>query len=214
MTDKETHPEPRPSRTEHWENTYRSKLPDRVSWYQAEPLLSLAMIRNAGVSPSEPLIDVGGGASVLVDRLLAAGHTDLTVLDISSSALAASRQRLGAAAERVAWVCADVLNFQPGREYALWHDRALFHFLTAAEDRARYRDSLRRGLRKGGQLVLAAFAVGGPLRCSGLDIVQYDADKLSAELGPEFTLAEQAHETHRTPAGGEQLFAWFRYQRA
>jgi SAM-dependent methyltransferase len=199
--------------SEHWEDTYRTKTPDRVSWYQAEPVRSMSMIRNAGLSLGEPLIDVGGGASVLVDRLLAAGHTDLTVLDISSSALAASRQRLGGAAERVAWVCADVLGYRPERQYALWHDRALFHFLTTAEDRARYRDALRRGLRKGGQLVLAAFAVGGPLRCSGLDIVQYGADTLSAELGPGFRLAEQARETHVTPAGGEQLFAWFRYQR-
>ena len=202
------------SRSQHWENTYRAKMPDRVSWYQSEPVLSMSMIRNAGVSPGEPLIDVGGGASVLVDRLLAAGHTDVTLLDISASALSASRQRLGAMAERVAWICADVLSFRPVRQYALWHDRALFHFLIAAQDRARYLDTLRRGLRPGGQLVLAAFAVGGPTRCSGLEIVQYNADRLSTELGPEFTLAEQTEEAHVTPAGGEQRFAWFRYQRA
>lgn len=206
-------PDPSPSRSEHWDNTYRTKMPDRVSWYQVEPALSLAMICNAGVSAGDPVIDVGGGASVLVDRLLAAGHTDLTVLDISASALAVSRERLGELAKRIEWVCMDVLDFLPSRQFALWHDRALFHFLTDAGDRERYVEVLHRGLRPGGHLVLAAFAVGGPTRCSGLDIVQYDAAGLSAALGPEFTLAEQAREPHVTPAGGEQLFAWFRYRR-
>jgi SAM-dependent methyltransferase len=205
---------PRSGKTAHWDDAYRSKTPERQSWYQAEPERSLAMMANAGVAPGDPVIDVGGGASLLADRLLARGHTDLTVLDISSAALLASRQRLGAAADQVEWLCADIRTFQPSRQFALWHDRALFHFLTDRNDRAAYLAALDAGLRIGGQLVLATFAVGGPRRCSGLDIVQYDADKLAGLLGPSLELQEQAREEHRTPQGGSQLFAWFRFRKS
>jgi SAM-dependent methyltransferase len=195
----------------HWDSAYRTKSPELVSWFQARPKRSLAMIRAAQLDVDAPIIDVGGGASVLVDYLLMEGYRDLTVLDVSEAALGASQRRLGSAAARVHWMVTDVRAFRPRRHYALWHDRALFHFLTEPGDQTRYADLVRRSLRPGGSLVIATFAVGGPRRCSGLEIVQYDAEKLSGILGADFILQEQTNEAHMTPAGGRQLFAWFRY---
>lgn len=198
-------------RKAHWEAIYRDKSPLEVSWYQQEPALSLELIRRSGVGLDAPIIDVGGGASVLVDRLQAAGYTKLSVLDLSAQALTCARRRLGSAAEHIDWIEADITDFQPPRQYALWHDRAVFHFLTDAADRARYVEVLQRALSPGGHLIIAAFAIGGPEKCSGLDIVQYDADKLLAALGPGFELVETRAEAHITPAGGEQQFNYFRF---
>lgn len=194
----------------YWEKIYTDKAPSEVSWYQAEPTCSLRLIRNTGLSTDEPIIDVGGGASVLVDRLLAAGFTHPAVLDISSRALTFARERLGAAAEGVEWYEADVTRFNPPHLFSLWHDRAVLHFLTDPQDRERYVHVLNKSLRSGGHLILAAFAVCGPTRCSGRDIVQYDAEKLMSELGSAFTLVEQIDETHLTPAHKEQRFSYFR----
>lgn len=200
-------------RKHHWETVYGNKAAEETSWYQAIPHLSLSMIANAGLGPESALVDIGAGASLLVDHLLDQGYRDLTVLDISSAALAQASSRLGDRATRVTWIEADVTMFTPSRQFDLWHDRAAFHFLTEAEDRQRYLAVLQKALAPGGQAILATFAPGGPAKCSGLDIVQYDAERLGKELGPEFILVEQHEERHRTPAGGEQLFNFFRFQR-
>ncbi len=197
-------------RKSHWEKVYSEKQPAEVSWFQARPALSLELIENAQLAPDDPIIDVGGGASTLVDELLAAGYADLTVLDVSGAALQASRHRLGEKAGSVRWVESDVTRFESDRAFALWHDRAVFHFLTDPADRKAYVAALKAALRPGGHLIIASFAIGGPEKCSGLPIVQYDADKLLAELGPGFRLVEQRAETHVTPAQRTQAFAYFR----
>jgi ubiquinone/menaquinone biosynthesis C-methylase UbiE len=201
------------SRKKHWEQVYTSKSSLEVSWYQAEPRLSLELIQRSGLGKDAPLIDVGGGASLLVDRLQAQGYRRLAVLDISGAALAVARQRLGVQAEEIEWYEADVTQFSAPHAFSLWHDRAVFHFLTAAEDRRRYVEVLNRTLVSGGHVIIAAFALGGPTRCSGLEIVQYDAAKLMAELGPDFHLEEHQTETHLTPAGKEQQFGFFRLRK-
>jgi trans-aconitate methyltransferase len=199
------------NRKTHWEDIYRDKSPLEVSWFQREPALSLQLITNTGFSTDASIIDIGGGASILVDRLLERGYQHLAVLDISGIALSHSKQRLGSAAAQVEWLESDITTFAPSHPFDIWHDRAVFHFLTEAGDRKCYVETLQQTLRPGGNLILAAFAVGGPTHCSGLDIVQYDAEKLAAELGDGFTLAEQLSETHITPAKVPQQFAYFRF---
>lgn len=199
-------------RKQHWEAVYASKAAEENSWYQPVPRLSLSMIAKTGMGSNASLIDIGAGNSLLVDHLLELGYSDLTVLDLSVAALAQASSRLGSDAP-VTWVEADVTSFVPWREFDLWHDRAAFHFLTSASDRERYLAVLRKTLKPKGHAIIATFAPGGPRRCSGLEIVQYDADKLGRELGPEFTLREQHEELHVTPAGGKQLFNFFRFQR-
>jgi SAM-dependent methyltransferase len=200
-------------RKRHWETVHGQKAPEETSWYQATPALSLSMIANAGFGPDASLVDIGAGASLLVDHLLEQGYRDLTVVDISSAALARARNRLGERAALVNWVEADVTAFTPSRQFDLWHDRAAFHFLTEKTDREQYLAVLGKALRPGGQAIVATFAPGGPVKCSGLDIVQYDAARLGKELGPEFILLEQEAERHVTPAGGQQLFNFFRFER-
>jgi trans-aconitate methyltransferase len=199
------------NRKTHWEDIYRDKSPLEVSWFQREPALSLQLITNTGFSTDAAIIDIGGGASILVDRLLERGYQHLAVLDISGTALNHSKQRLGSTAAHVEWLESDITTFAPSHPFDIWHDRAVFHFLTEAGDRKRYVETLKQTLRPGGNLILAAFAIGGPTHCSGLDIVQYDAEKLAAELGDGFTLAEQLSETHVTPAKVPQQFAYFRF---
>ncbi len=196
---------------EHWEKVYREKSPLAVSWYQLEPHLSLALIDKTAVPLDAPVIDIGGGASTLVDRLCERGYTNVSVLDLSAAALAHSKHRLAQAGARVHWYEEDVIRFRPPQRYALWHDRAVFHFLTKGADREAYVDVLKQALAPGGHLVMLTFALDGPARCSGLDIVQYDAEKLSAELGAEFVLLETGREAHLTPSGNQQNFAYFRF---
>lgn len=200
-------------RKQHWEDVYTNKSPLEVSWYQQEPAVSLRLIAASGLTKDAPLIDVGGGASLLVDRLLALGYTRLAVLDIAGQALAHARSRLGERAGAVAWYEADVTAFAPPHPFALWHDRAVFHFLTEATERRRYVETLRRTLLPDGQVVIAAFAVGGPTRCSGLPIVQYDAQRVCGELGAGFELLEQVDEAHVTPGAKVQAFSFFRFVR-
>jgi SAM-dependent methyltransferase len=200
-------------RQAHWEKVYADKSPLEVSWYQKAPTLSLQLVRSSGVSRDEWLIDVGGGASQLVDSLLDDGYRHVAVLDIALTALEFAKSRLGEKAHVVEWLQADITEFQPMHGYTLWHDRAVFHFLTAAADRRRYVEVLRRAVPVGGQVIIGTFALGGPERCSGLDIVQYDAAKLGKELGAGFELQEQADEVHTTPAGKEQKFSFFRFLR-
>lgn len=194
----------------HWEQVYRDKSPLEVSWYQTAPTLSLEMILASRIDRSAPLIDVGGGASTLVDNLLDCGFTAIAVLDISAQALAHACQRLNERARQVRWIESDITQFEPTDRYALWHDRAVFHFLTDANDRLLYRKALERALLPEGQVIIGTFAPGGPQRCSGLPIVQYDAAGLQAEFGAAFELLETRSETHRTPAGKDQLFNFFR----
>lgn len=198
----------------HWNAAYESRTPEAQSWHQALPAHSLSLVEASGIAPEAPLIDVGGGASPLAEALLDRGYTDITVLDISDVAIREARTRLGMRSERVNWVCGDIRHYRPPKKFKVWHDRALFHFLTRDEDRSLYCRALRDGLAVGGCLILSAFAVGGPERCSGLDVVQYDESRLLAALGPGFELEESLLETHRTPAGGEQQFAWFRLRRS
>lgn len=197
-------------RKKHWEKVYRDKLPGETSWYQSDPLLSLSMIEHTGFGPAGSLIDIGGGASLLVDHLLDLGYRDLTVLDVSRAALAQAASRLENRAARVDWLEADVTQFKPARHFTIWHDRAAFHFLTADSDRQRYRVALKAALTPGGQAIIATFAPGGPEKCSGLPIVRYDSPRLLKALGPGFVLLEQQDEVHITPAGREQLFRFFR----
>lgn len=201
-------------RKTHWETVYRDKSPLEVSWYQLAPTLSWELILASGIDRTAPLIDVGGGASTLVDHLLDHGYSAVSVLDISAQALAHAQQRLGERARQVCWIESDITRFTPSLRYRLWHDRAVFHFLTDAADRARYRAALELGLEPGGQLIIGTFAPGGPERCSGLPIVQYDAARMQAELGAGFTLLETRAETHRTPAGKDQLFNFFRFMKS
>lgn len=198
---------------QHWEEVYGSRQPDEVSWFQAHPGPSLRFIEATGAGPGAPLIDIGGGASRLVDCLLERGFGDVTVLDVSPSALDAARNRLGERAAAVRWIEADICTFEPRRRYRLWHDRAVFHFLVDDATRAGYLAALNDGLAPGGHLVIGAFATGGPRRCSGLPVRQYDAPTLCAELGPAFELLDATRAVHRTPGDVEQLFAWFRLRR-
>lgn len=200
-------------RKAHWDSVYQNKSSLDVSWYQKEPLLSLELIRNAQLASDEPIIDVGGGASVLVDYLCKEGFTNLAVLDISEKALSCARKRLGDLAQNIEWYESDITRFKAPHPFSLWHDRAVFHFLTDEADRKAYVKALKQALQPGGRLIIAAFAIGGPEKCSGLDIVQYDSDKIAAELGEEFKLIEVRHELHITPAGNEQKFMYFHFAR-
>lgn len=197
----------------HWEQVYRDKSPLEVGWYQEAPTLSYELIRASGIERDASLIDVGGGASTLVDYLLDDGYSSISVLDISAQALAHAQRRLGERAQQVCWIESDITRFEPAGSYRLWHDRAVFHFLTDPAERARYRAVLERALAPGGQLIIGTFAPGGPERCSGLPIVQYDAARIQAELGKDFELLELRAETHRTPSGRDQLFNFFRFVR-
>ena len=199
-------------REEHWNQVYQTKGTDDVSWYQRRPDVSLAMITASGVSRDAGIIDVGGGASTLVDFLLDDGYSNLAVLDLSAAALSHSRSRLGARADGVEWFVTDVTSFEPPHRFGLWHDRAVFHFLTAAEDRRGYVATLRRTLQPGGSVVISTFAPDGPPTCSGLEVMRYDAQTLCAELGVEFQLQEVRHETHRTPWQSEQRFIYLRFE--
>ena len=198
----------------HWDGVYGRRALNEVSWYQAEPTQSLELIRASGVGRDVSIIDVGGGASFLVDRLLSEGYHDLTVLDISSEVLRKLRDRLGPNAEHVTLVQADVTGFRPTRRYALWHDRAVFHFLVDQRDRARYVTILKQALQVGGQAIVATFGPEGPERCSGLPIQRYAAASLAQTLGADFTPVESFLDVHHTPSGASQqfLFARFRYE--
>jgi trans-aconitate methyltransferase len=200
------------NRQEYWNRIYRSKGSQEVSWHQRRPDLSLELIEASGVSRDAGIIDVGGGASTLVDHLLDAGYTALAVLDLSGVALSHSRSRLGARADMVEWFEADVTSFQPPRRFGLWHDRAVFHFLTETDDRCRYVATLRRTLQPEGAVIISTFALDGPQKCSGLDVVRYDEHSILSEFGEEFQLREVLHETHVTPWGSEQRFIYVRLQ--
>lgn len=195
-------------RRKHWEDVYRSRAADQVGWFQPRAASSLRLIEGCADTNAH-IIDVGGGAAVLVDDLLDAGYRNLTVLDLAESALAASRARLGARAQSVQWIAADITRAElPAARYDVWHDRAVFHFLTDPADRARYVAQISRSLKSGGHVIVATFGPGGPLQCSGLDVVRYAPDTLHAEFGAPFRLLGHETEIHHTPAGKEQEFVY------
>jgi SAM-dependent methyltransferase len=197
----------------HWNQVYQTKASDDMSWFQAQPATSLRLIKATGIRRDQGIIDVGGGTSVLVDALLDEGFTKLAVLDISAAALERVKQRLGARAANVDWLEADITSFGPPRRFGLWHDRATFHFLTAKADRQKYVWTAKQTLSSDGHVIIATFAVDGPEKCSGLSVARYDAPAISAELGDEFQLVEQANETHVTPWNTEQKFAYFLFKK-
>ena len=197
----------------HWEHVYRNKASDDVSWFQHDPRPSLDALKFRGPD-HQSLIDVGGGASRLVDTLDAQGWHDLTVLDISGAALAQARARMGARAANVRWIVADLTAWQPDRTYDVWHDRAVFHFLTDSGQRAAYLGALKRVLCPGGLAIVATFAPDGPDKCSGLPVCKYDAQTMGAELGPAFRLLHTFREVHRTPGGVPQPFCWCVFEHA
>ena len=193
---------------QHWESVYHHKATDEVSWFQPHAASSLRLIQGCSDTRAH-IIDVGGGASVLVDGLLDAGYRNLTVLDLAESALAASRARLGARAASVQWIAADITRAElPEARYDVWHDRAVFHFLTDPADRTRYVAQVLKSVKPGGHVIVAAFGPGGPLQCSGLDVVRYDPEALHAEFGTPFRLLGHETETHYTPSGQEQEFVY------
>ena len=201
------------SRKKHWEQVYTDKTPLEVSWFQNEPSLSLQLINESGINKDAAIIDIGGGASRLVDHLLEQGYQNMAVLDLSSSAIQHARLRLGDRQSQVEWFIEDVTEFNPPRKFDLWHDRAVFHFLTDVADRQHYKQRLQQGLIIGGHLIIATFAIGGPEKCSGLDIVQYDANKISAELGDDYQLVDVHYELHITPAEKQQKFNYFHFKK-
>ena len=196
-------------RRQHWESVYRNKAADQVGWFQPRATSSLRLIEGSCANRDAHIIDVGGGASVLVDDLLDAGYRHLTVLDLADSALAASPQRLGARAQSVQWIAGDITRVElPEARYDVWHDRAVFHFLTDPADRARYVQQVLKSLKPGGYVIVATFGPGGPLQCSGLDVMRYAPEALHAEFGAPFQLLRHETEVHQTPAGKEQEFVF------
>jgi len=193
---------------QHWETIYSNKAVDQVSWFQPHAASSLRLIEGCA-DKNANIIDVGGGASVLVDGLLDAGYRNLSVLDLAESALAVSRARLGTRAQSVQWIAADITRAElPAARYDVWHDRAVFHFLTDPADRARYVEQVRKSVKPGGHVIVAAFGPGGPLQCSGLDVVRYAPDALHGAFGAPFRLLGHETEIHHTPSGQEQEFVY------
>lgn len=193
--------------TEHWNAAYAAG-DSAASWTQAHPTRSLQAI--AAVSPDSdaPIIDVGGGSSPLAAELLRAGHSDVSVLDLSGAAISLAQRRLGDQADRVRWITADLLAWQPERRYAVWHDRAVLHFFTDPADRARYAETLVDALAPGSCAIIATFAPDGPTRCSGLPVQRYCAEDILTLLGPHFSVVSVHTETHHTPSGRRQPFTW------
>ncbi len=193
----------------HWEKIYTEKAPDAVSWYRRHLEASLALIEQAASGRSASIIDVGGGESTLVDDLLARRYENVTVLDISQIAIDGNRKRLGEASKGVHWLVADITKFElEPSAYDVWHDRAVFHFLTAASDRVAYVRQVARAVRHGGHVIVSTFGPEGPTKCSGLDVVRYDAESLHSEFGVQFRLLGSSKELHQTPFGTTQQFLY------
>ena len=193
----------------HWEKIYREKSPDAVSWYSPHLETSLALIERAAPERMVSIIDVGGGESTLVDDLLAHGYQNITVLDVSQTAIDVTKNRLGSASERVQWVTADIVNGELApKAYDVWHDRAVFHFLTAMEQRVAYVRQVARAVKPGGHVLVSTFGPEGPTKCSGLEVVRYDAESLHAEFGVRFRLLDSVKELHDSPFGPTQQFLY------
>ena len=201
------------NRQAHWDRIFSTKASDEVSWFQAEPAASLCLLEAAGMTTASRVIDIGGGDSRLVDRLLDLGVHRIVVLDISGRALARARARLGERQNRVTWIEADVTGAWDVGDVDIWHDRAAFHFLTDPDDRQQYVAHLRQAVTLGGAVLIATFALDGPATCSGLPVVRYSPETLGAELGSEFRMAESINERHQTPSGMVQSFCYTHFTR-
>jgi len=202
------------NRRDHWEQVYRSKTADKLGWYAPHLQTSIDWIKKLGLSADSPIIDVGGGASTLVDDLLDAGYRSITVLDISAKALSMVQERLGEQSSLVTWLNADITTAElPDQAYMLWHDRAVFHFLIEPNDRNAYRQNLLTALQPNGHVVIGTFAPEAPPRCSGLPVRRYSKEQLADELGAELVLVNHAKELHITPGGVEQMYQFCEFRR-
>jgi SAM-dependent methyltransferase len=197
---------------QHWESVWEARSAEEVSWFQADPATSLRLIESV-TEPGAAVIDIGSGATRLVEALLACGYRDLTVLDISASALSRARERLANDAAEVTWIVEDVTTFRPRRHFDLWHDRAVLHFLTEAADRRAYRRTVKRCIADGGHVVVATFGPDGPVSCSGLPVMRHDQRSLAETLGDDFEPIDYVEEEHRTPGGATQQFLYGLFRR-
>ena len=193
---------------EHWENVYQKESPEELSWYQDNPEISLKLIAATGVGFDDNIIDIGGGTSKLGGLLVVQGHKKVTVLDIASRSIEEARLTLGEQSNRIKWIVADVTNYNFAEEYDLWHDRAVFHFLTDSHDRKKYVDAVQQSLKVGGHLIIATFGLKGPRKCSGLHVVRYSPETLHNEFGNNFDLVETFVEFHSTPSKVKQEFTY------
>ncbi|MBN8945205.1 MAG: class I SAM-dependent methyltransferase [Rhizobiales bacterium] len=200
-------------RRDHWDEVYRTKAENEVSWFEDEPTMSLDLMRQAGLTPASSVLDIGGGTSHLVDNLLRLGLSRVTVLDISEAALTAAQARLGPEASRATWIAADVTTWEPAESYDIWHDRAAFHFLAQPADRAAYRRCLAKALKPGAHAVIASFAEDGPERCSGLPVTRYSPQDLATALASVVELVESRRHSHATPWGSVQKFQFSLFRR-
>lgn len=200
-------------RKSHWESVYSVKKSTEVSWYQQHPEISLALIKATGIDVTARIIDIGGGASTLIDFLLDAGYQNLSVLDIAHSAIEQAKLRLGDSANKVAWIESDITKFSPDETFGLWHDRAVFHFLSDEADRSSYVSTLTNALNPGAHVIIATFGLDGPEKCSGLNVVRYSPETMSAVLGENFQLVETSTEVHTTPRESSQSFVYCRFKR-
>lgn len=200
-------------RQAHWEHIYKTRAESELSWFQERPSVSLDLIRATGAKSNAAIIDIGGGESRLVDVLLDEGFYALTVLDLSETAIAAAKARLGTKAVKVAWILADVTTWEPSNTYDLWHDRAAFHFLTEAADRQAYADRVAKAVHPCGHVIIGTFALDGPEQCSGLPVRRHDAASIGTVLGEKFTLVESRRDDHVTPAGVIQRYQFSLFRR-
>lgn len=206
-------------RQAHWQKVYQTRGERDVSWFQESPEISLDLIRATGVNSGAAIVDIGGGASRLIDALLSAGFKAITVLDLSEQALLTSKARLasnatlGGQSAKIKWVVADVTEWQPPEVYDVWHDRAAFHFLTDPHDRAAYAAGVAKAVRPGGHVIIGTFAPDGPERCSGLPVVRHDSASIGQMLGVAFELVESRNHAHQTPMGTVQRFQFSRFRR-
>lgn len=198
----------------HWQSTYGAKDERKVGWFQDEPQPSLDLVSRFAPSLTSAIIDVGGGAARLIDHLLSRGFKNVSVLDLSENALAIAQERLGPRATSVHWLVGDATSWTPPQPFVIWHDRATFHFLTEAADRAAYLARLEQGLAPGGHVVIGTFALDGPEKCSGLPVVRYDLDTLAETLGPAFERVHTQRHVHTTPGGKPQAFQFSVFRRA
>ncbi|MFM2134985.1 MAG: hypothetical protein RL021_385 [Bacteroidota bacterium] len=200
-------------RKKHWEDIYQTKQLESCSWYQPAPVTSITLIEDGGIPLSSKIIDVGGGDSFLVDRLLDKGYTDITVLDISEAAIQRAKQRLGSRGEKVNWVVSDVTRFTPNEKYDVWHDRATFHFLTDPAETGKYVEIVEASIAPGGKLIVGTFSETGPKKCSGIEIKQYSQEGLAAVFSKGFTKRSCMNVDHMTPSSTVQNFTFCSFQR-
>ena len=199
------------NRKDHWERIYQKHSPTEVGWYQSYPERSLKLIHNTGVDTNSNIIDVGGGTSTLAKHLLDKGYEKLAVLDISGNSIERAKSQLGEKSREINWIEADVTKYSFTEQYDIWHDRAVFHFLTKAEDRKGYINSLNQALKLNGHLIIATFSLDAPPKCSGLSVVRYSSETLQSELGDNYILVESLVEDHVTPSGVKQNFIFCRF---